>query len=67
MLRLSGLEMSVIDKSRQTFVNVGERCNIAGSARFRRLIKAGDYATGIQIARKQVSVAEGGILALMEA
>ena len=37
-----------------SFLNIGERCNIAGSAKFKRLIKAGDYAQCMEIARKQV-------------
>src|SRR3954454_11544348 len=42
-LRLSGLEpVTITDRS--LFVNVGERTNITGSARFRRLIKEGDYS-----------------------
>jgi 5-methyltetrahydrofolate--homocysteine methyltransferase len=36
------------------FVNVGERTNITGSARFRRLIKEGDYASALAVARQQV-------------
>ena len=36
------------------FVNVGERTNITGSARFRNLIKAGDYSTALDVARQQV-------------
>ncbi|MGY1810487.1 methionine synthase [Blastococcus sp. SYSU D00669] len=52
-LRLSGLEpLSVTEES--LFVNVGERTNITGSARFRNLIKAGDYATALTVARQQV-------------
>jgi 5-methyltetrahydrofolate--homocysteine methyltransferase len=52
-LRLSGLEpLTVTDES--LFVNVGERTNITGSARFRRLIKEGDYATALSVARQQV-------------
>lgn len=54
MMRLSGLEASVIDKSLTTFVNVGERCNIAGSIAFKKLILAGKYADAMAIARKQV-------------
>ena len=38
----------------QTFVNVGERTNVTGSARFRRLIVNGDYATAVDVARQQV-------------
>jgi len=51
--RLSGLEpLNITDDS--LFVNVGERTNITGSARFRRLIKEGDYATALSVARQQV-------------
>jgi 5-methyltetrahydrofolate--homocysteine methyltransferase len=52
-LRLSGLEpVSITEES--LFVNVGERTNITGSARFRNLIKAGDYPTALTVARQQV-------------
>ena len=51
--RLSGLEPVNITKE-SLFVNVGERTNITGSARFRNLIKAGDYATALSVARQQV-------------
>ena len=54
VMRLSGLEDLIVDKSRQTFLNVGERCNIAGSLRFRRLIKKGDYGRAMMVAAKQV-------------
>ncbi len=37
-----------------TFVNVGERTNVTGSARFRRLIKDGDYDTALDVAKQQV-------------
>ncbi|YAL84671.1 methionine synthase [Dermacoccaceae bacterium W4C1] len=51
--RLSGLEpMNITADS--LFVNVGERTNITGSARFRRLIKEGDYPTALNVARQQV-------------
>ncbi|MDF3043773.1 MAG: metH [Ornithinibacter sp.] len=52
-LRLSGLEPCVID-SDSLFVNVGERTNITGSARFRRLITEEDYPTALGVARQQV-------------
>jgi 5-methyltetrahydrofolate--homocysteine methyltransferase len=52
-LRLSGLEPLVVDES-SLFVNVGERTNITGSARFRNLIKAGDYPAALAVARQQV-------------
>jgi 5-methyltetrahydrofolate--homocysteine methyltransferase len=52
-MRLSGLEaVNITDES--LFVNVGERTNITGSARFRNLIKAGDYPTALSVARQQV-------------
>jgi 5-methyltetrahydrofolate--homocysteine methyltransferase len=52
-LRLSGLEM--FEVSEQTnFVNVGERTNVTGSARFRKLIEADDYDTALEVARQQV-------------
>jgi 5-methyltetrahydrofolate--homocysteine methyltransferase len=37
-----------------TFVNIGERTNVTGSAQFRKLIKNGDYATAVDVARQQV-------------
>ena len=52
-LRLSGLEPLTIDAD-SLFVNVGERTNITGSARFRNLIKDGDYDTALSVARQQV-------------
>jgi 5-methyltetrahydrofolate--homocysteine methyltransferase len=51
--RLAGLEPLTITAD-SLFVNVGERTNITGSARFRRLIKEGDYATALSVARQQV-------------
>ena len=51
--RLAGLEPLTITAD-SLFVNVGERTNITGSARFRNLIKAGDYATALSVARQQV-------------
>ncbi|TCJ23353.1 methionine synthase [Nocardioides jejuensis] len=52
-MRLSGLEPLNITKD-SLFVNVGERTNITGSARFRNLIKDGDYDTALQVAAQQV-------------
>ncbi len=52
--RLSGLEPLSID-ARSLFVNVGERTNVTGSAKFRKLIEAGDYAGAVDIARQQVT------------
>lgn len=51
--RLSGLETLTIDQD-ALFVNVGERTNITGSARFRNLIRDGDYNTALSVARQQV-------------
>lgn len=51
--RLSGLEPLNIGPD-SLFVNVGERTNVAGSARFKRLILEGDYETALDIARQQV-------------
>ncbi|WCN13236.1 methionine synthase [Marinomonas mediterranea] len=51
--RLSGLEPFNIDES-SLFVNVGERTNVTGSARFKRLIKEGDYDAALEVARQQV-------------
>ena len=52
-LRLSGLEPVTIDET-SLFVNIGERTNITGSARFRRLIQEGDYPAALSVARQQV-------------
>jgi 5-methyltetrahydrofolate--homocysteine methyltransferase len=52
--RLSGLEPLSIDAA-SLFVNVGERTNVTGSAKFRKLIEAGDYAAAVDIARQQVA------------
>jgi 5-methyltetrahydrofolate--homocysteine methyltransferase len=51
--RLSGLEPLNIGPD-DLFVNVGERCNVTGSAIFRRLIEADDYDEAVQVARQQV-------------
>ena len=37
-----------------TFVNIGERTNVTGSAKFKKLIMAGDYAAAVEVARDQV-------------
>jgi 5-methyltetrahydrofolate--homocysteine methyltransferase len=55
-LRLSGLE-AMNAGSETGFVNIGERTNVTGSARFRRLIQEEDYEAALEIARQQV---EGG-------
>ena len=53
LLRLSGLEAFALTPE-IPFVNVGERTNVTGSARFRKLITAGDYAAALAVARDQV-------------
>ncbi len=53
LLRLSGLEAFTLTPE-IPFVNVGERTNVTGSARFRKLITAGDYAAALAVARDQV-------------
>ena len=52
-LWLSGLELLAVDRN-SVFVNVGERCNVAGSRKFLRLIKEKQYNEALAIARKQV-------------
>ncbi len=54
LMRLSGLEPFTLT-SEIPFVNVGERTNVTGSARFRKLITAGDYAAALDVARDQVA------------
>lgn len=51
--QLSGLEPFSIDAN-SLFVNVGERTNVTGSAKFARLILEGDYATALDVAAEQV-------------
>jgi len=51
--RLAGLEPLVLDDV-TGFVNIGERCNVAGSIKFKKLIAARDYQTALQIASNQV-------------
>ncbi|MER9751295.1 methionine synthase [Mesorhizobium sp. M0140] len=53
-MRLSGLEpFTLTDEI--PFVNVGERTNVTGSAKFRKLITAGDYVAALDVARDQVA------------
>ena len=52
-MRLAGLEQLEITPEIR-FVNVGERCNVAGSRKFLRLIKEKNYEEAVSIARKQV-------------
>ncbi|MVA25720.1 methionine synthase [Agrobacterium vitis] len=52
-MSLSGLEPFVLTKD-IPFVNVGERTNVTGSAKFRKLITAGDFNAALVVARDQV-------------
>ncbi len=51
--KLAGLEPLVVRKE-TNFINVGERTNVSGSAKFARLIREGDYDQALQIAQQQV-------------
>jgi 5-methyltetrahydrofolate--homocysteine methyltransferase len=54
LLRLAGLEPFVLTPD-IPFVNIGERTNVTGSAKFRKLIKEGDFSAAIDVARDQVA------------
>jgi 5-methyltetrahydrofolate--homocysteine methyltransferase len=54
LMRLSGLEPFTLSKD-IPFVNVGERTNVTGSAKFRKLITSGDYSGALVVARDQVA------------
>jgi 5-methyltetrahydrofolate--homocysteine methyltransferase len=54
LMRLSGLEPFTLTPD-IPFVNIGERTNVTGSAKFRKLITAGDYAGALVVARDQVA------------
>lgn len=53
-LRLSGLELLEVCPE-NNFINIGERCNVAGSRKFLRLIREKKYEEALSIARKQVN------------
>ena len=46
--------MTSSSQASQAFINIGERTNVTGSAKFRNLIKAGDYDAAVDVARQQV-------------
>src|ERR1700741_139574 len=50
------MEMSRVNEAGAgaRFVNIGERCNVTGSARFKKLVLAGDYDAAVEVARDQV-------------
>lgn len=56
IMSLSGLEPLVV-RPEANFINIGERTNVTGSARFKRLIKNEEYEEALSVAREQV---EGG-------
>lgn len=58
VLYVSGLESVAVDR-KNNFTNVGERTNVAGSRKFAKLIAAGDYETGLQIAAGQIENGAG--------
>jgi len=43
-----------VTEQRSLFINIGERTNVTGSAKFRKLIEAGNYAAALDVARQQV-------------
>ena len=53
-LILSGLDTVTVDKSQTNFINIGERTNVAGSAKFAKLIREKNYEEAASIARKQI-------------
>ncbi|CAG0893689.1 unnamed protein product [Cyprideis torosa] len=53
LMLLSGLEPFYL-RQETNFVNIGERCNVAGSRKFSRLIKSGNYEEALTIAKQQV-------------
>lgn len=52
---LSGLEPRAIGKY-TNFVNIGERCNVAGSRRFSRLVQKGKFDDALSVAKEQVEM-----------
>ncbi len=53
-MRLSGLENFTLKGESKSLIMVGERTNVTGSPRFRKLIEAEDYEAGLKIAKQQV-------------
>ncbi|XP_039269050.2 methionine synthase-like [Styela clava] len=52
---LSGLEPAILNKY-TNFVNIGERCNVAGSRRFAKLIQKNNYEEAVEVAKQQVAM-----------
>ena len=53
-LNLSGLEPLTVPRSEASFMMIGERTNVTGSPRFRKLIKEGNFEEALAVARQQV-------------
>ena len=53
-MRLSGLEPFTLTGD-IPFVNIGERTNVTGSAKFRKLVTSGDFSAALDVAREQVA------------
>ena len=51
---MNGPSLTTTTTASSSFVNIGERTNVTGSARFKKLIMAGDYAAAVEVARQQV-------------
>ena len=47
-------DINPVEKTTATFVNIGERTNVTGSAKFKKLIMAGDFEAALDVARQQV-------------
>src|SRR5436309_13427201 len=54
LLSRQGVREEMSNSAATTFINIGERTNVTGSAKFRKLIEAGDYQTALAVARSQV-------------
>jgi 5-methyltetrahydrofolate--homocysteine methyltransferase len=53
LMMLSGLQEFIFTENIR-FINIGERCNIAGSIQFKKMIKNNDYDKAVDVAKKQV-------------
>ncbi len=58
-LRVAGLEAMNVVGGAQSFVNIGERTNVAGSPKFKKLIEEGNYKEAIAVAKQQVEAGAG--------
>ena len=59
-MRVSGLEPFNYDPDTIPFINIGERCNVAGSSIFKKAVMNGDWDKALSIAIAQVRGGEGG-------